>query len=605
MSREPTQLSLIQQGLVLIAVPLMFELLLLGALAWLWSEAERETEAAERSKTIIAQTNTLVQHFFDVGFAFIAFDAKNSSGFLQEHFEKKMNALPKAVKSLKEQVRANPEHLAILSKIEGETDEAIKWLKDAARRSQEGEKLNVMAALSMRQQLNRIVLNLDKIIIDEKAKQGNKPKEAERLKGLVKGLLIFGVGMSIALALLLVSIFHRSTVKRLDFLLNNSIKLGRGEALAPALQGKDEIAIIDRVFHEAAVALAEAAARERAVIDNAVDVICSIDSHGRFKKISPAAQRLWGYEPDELVERIWTELIFENDRERSVKWMEELQSAKQSGEFENRIIRKDKTLVEMLWSAHWSDSEQALFCVVHDVTDRHELDRLKQQFVAMISHDLRTPLNAVQSTLTLLERNAWGELTPHGKAKVTAAEANLKHSIDLINNLLDLDKMESGTMDLQRSDIYLSGLIQKCADAVSALADQRSIEIKIEVPENIDELTVYAEERRLSQVLINLLGNALKFSEHDSEVSIKVSEEGSVIKIAVQDHGPGITETQRNLIFERFHQVPASGKEKEGTGLGLAICKAIVEAHGGTIGVDSTVGEGSTFWFKLPKSKET
>jgi PAS domain S-box-containing protein len=355
--------------------------------------------------------------------------------------------------------------------------------------------------------------------------------------------------------------------------------------------------LIDLTFHNAASALNEAYRRERAVVDNAVDVICSVDLGGNFSKVSQASEKLWGMAPEELIERPWTDVVFRDDIERSVRWFELLKSAEQSSELENRVLRKNGTLVHMLWSSHWSSEEKSMFCVAHDITDRVELERLKKQFVEMISHDLRTPLSAVNSTLELLGTGTWGELSTQGQNKVEAAEENLRHSIDLINNLLDLDKMESGTMDLNLKQISLAQLLRKCGDSVASLAEQRSIEIS--QPER-DE-AVMADERRISQVVINLLGNALKFTPHGSTIGLDLVDDEEFVKVTVSDEGSGIPESQRKLIFERFHQVPESEKKSQGTGLGLAICKAIVTAHGGTIGVDSELGKGSTFWFKLKK----
>ena len=598
MSQKRINLSLFQKAIFLVVVPLIFEVTIFGVCLGLYHEAQQKLAAAERSNKIQAQTDILKQEFYDAGYAFMAFDAKKNFPGVRERFHQSLARLPVGVEKLKRMVASNPKHKAIMDNLQEETEKARIWLTERERLSDNGEKLNVLEAIKERQHLELIVNNLTQIIDDEKPLQRGKP-EALKLQHLVENLLFFGIVMSILIAGLMVWIFHRSTVGRLNSLMNNSVKLGRGQPLAPVLEGKDEIAMIDLVFHDAASALRELARRERAVIDNAVDVICSINAEGIFTSLSPAVFSLWGYPVEELSGRPWTEVICKDDLERSQKWMEELRTEKQSGELENRVIRDDGSLIDMLWTAHWSDKEQSLFCVAHDMTDRKELEKLKQQFVAMVSHDLRTPLSAVQTTLNLLGNDIWGALTEQGKNKVSMAEENLRHSIELINNLLDLEKMESGTMDLKQTQALLIPLFYRCVDAVTPLAEQRSIEITI--PDG--EVEVFVDERKLAQVLINLLGNALKFSPRDSQIDIDFKPEGSMVMITVKDQGAGIPADQVETVFERFHQTSV-GKGVEGTGLGLAICKAIIEAHGGKIGATSEEGKGSTFWFTVPAAAQ-
>jgi len=594
LSKNSLNLSLIQKALVLVAVPLIFELSLLGALYLRLNESEREAELAERSKSIIAQTNSVVQLFFDATFALVALDAR-SSPYFQRHLDRLVKRIPESVANLRLAVSYNPAHVQILDKVSDESQDAVSWVKQASERSLAGERLDVSAALQMRQNLNHMIEELDQIIRDEQNSQKRNPYNGANSKQIISTLISFGIIMSIVIALLLVAVFHRSTARRLRTLLDNSLRLGQEQELAPLLTGDDEIARIDRTFHEAAVALRESAHRERALVDNAVDVICSVSAGGQFLKVNPAAQKLWGHSETELVGKNVTELFTSGDVERWNRLSEKLQETQSSGELENKVIRQDGSLMDMLWSCYWAAGERSLFCVVHDITYRNELDRLKQQFVSMISHDLRTPLSAVSTTLSLLGKNVWGQLNEQGLAKVAMAETNLRHSINLINNLLDLDKLESGVVSLELKNFALQQFLERCSDSVAPLAEQRSVEINI--PES--QVMVHADERRMSQVLINLLGNAIRFSPQCSSIDIQVQVLAPWVRVALKDEGPGVPLDQQAQIFERFRQVEGVDN-KGGTGLGLAICKSIIEAHGAAIGVDSTGdGNGSTFWFEL------
>lgn len=595
MSRKQFHLTLFQKALILVAVPLAFELTLLASLNGLLNQAEREAEQAEHAKLVIARTKDVIQLFFDVGVAFVVYDAATKP-ILERRFSQLYHRVPGELDALRDLVKDNPKYLAIVNRVSAGAKEAMATLAESKLVVEAGGRFNLIEAFRLKQNLGKLVEELNVIIRDEESSRMKNPEAAPRLKAMVKQLLAFGVVMSILIALLLVAVFHRGTAQRLRTLIDNSTRLGRREELTPLLQGDDEIARLDKVFHEAATALTEAARKERAVIDNAVDVICSIDANGEFTAVSPASIKLWGYAPEEMLGRNWVELVAPEDAEGSLQWVAKMRAGQQPSPLENRLKRKDGTVVDMLWSSHWSTKEQSLFSVAHDVTERRELERFKQQFVQMISHDLRTPLMAVQSTLALLSNDAWGQLSDKAHLKVGSAETNIRHTIDLINNLLELEKMESGKMELQLSVTPLKPLLDRCAQAVAPLAETRSI--IIDLPDT--DVAVLAEQGRLSQVVINFLGNALKFSPEDSRIAVTVEAAPPWVKVSVADRGPGIPDAQKELIFERYHQIPAAGERKIlGTGLGLAICKAIVEAHGGTIGVDSQEGEGSTFWFRI------
>ncbi len=545
---------------------------------------------------MIAKTNHVVELFFDVGIAFLAYDA-SSNRFFERRYLQLSTQLPTEVEALKVLVKENSEHLAILNKVSAGTAEALDTLAAVKLRLDKGERLNLVHAFQLREKLNGMVDELNAIIKDEQASQKVNPDASDKLKALVKQLLAAGVVVSILLALALVTVFHQGTARRLKTLVDNGVRLGKRETLTPLLEGDDEIAGLDRVIHDAKAALTEYARKERAVIENAVDVICSVDAASKFAAVSPASLQLWGYKPEELVGRNWIELVDEGDLDRSLKWAEKLRSGSQTGPVENKVKRKDGSLIDMAWSAHWSEAEQSMFCVAHDVTERKEVERFKQQFVAMVSHDLRTPLSAVQSTLSLLATGAWGGLSDRGQQKVATANTNIRESIELINDLLDLEKMEAGKLELQIAEAPLAPILQRSAEAISTLAETRQVQIK--VPET--DLVLLVDQGRISQVVMNLLGNAVKFSPDGGVVSVGVEMRPGWAEVRVSDQGPGVPEAYQQAIFERFRQVPGTEVQRQpSTGLGLPICKAIVEAHGGSIGVDSQAGKGSTFWFLIP-----
>lgn len=223
----------------------------------------------------------------------------------------------------------------------------------------------------------------------------------------------------------------------------------------------------------------------------------------------------------------------------------------------------------------------------------------KQEFVSMISHDLRTPLASIVNALDMIGSGFYGPLNENGRKVVRRALDSSERLFRLISDLLDLEKMEAGMITPNYREFEFSRVVERSFNAVRDLADKAGV--ALETPST--DVRITADEDRLVQVVINLVGNALKFSPAQSAVVVALEEpDEKNIKVLIKDSGPGVPQDKQQKIFERFQQVCAEdATERGGSGLGLAICKAIVEGHRGCIGVDSVPGEGSTFWFTLPK----
>lgn len=229
--------------------------------------------------------------------------------------------------------------------------------------------------------------------------------------------------------------------------------------------------------------------------------------------------------------------------------------------------------------------------------DLAEAQRVKQAFVAMISHELRTPLTSVRGFLELLSMGALGEVSKQAVEQSERVHANVERLIKLINDLLDLEKMEAGKMQMSPESISLNAVVEQSLESVTELSKKGEVQIQVE-PFQLD---VFADADRLEQVLVNLLSNAIKFSNKNSKVFVSAEPEGDFVRVSVKDSGRGIPSDQQELIFERYTQVDIKdGSKKGGTGLGLPVCKLIVEELGGKIGVHSKENQGSTFWFLLP-----
>jgi signal transduction histidine kinase len=227
-----------------------------------------------------------------------------------------------------------------------------------------------------------------------------------------------------------------------------------------------------------------------------------------------------------------------------------------------------------------------------------EASQHKSQFLANMSHELRTPLNAILGYTELIIDGIYGETPEKAQAVLKRVESNGRHLLGLINDVLDLSKIEAGQLKLSLADYSIKDVVYNVVSAVEPLATKKKLNFKVDVRPDLP--AGYGDEQKLTQVLLNLTGNAIKFTDAGG-VAIKVTAANGSYTVAIQDTGPGISAADQAKLFQQFQQADNSiTKSKGGTGLGLAISKKIVELHGGSISVQSSVGQGSTFAFTLP-----
>jgi signal transduction histidine kinase len=222
----------------------------------------------------------------------------------------------------------------------------------------------------------------------------------------------------------------------------------------------------------------------------------------------------------------------------------------------------------------------------------------KSDFLANMSHELRTPLNAILGYTELIIDKIYGDVPENIQEVLERVEKNGRHLLGLINDVLDLSKIEAGQLLLSLDDYSMKEVVHTVFTSVESLAAEKNLELKVSVSPEVAHGK--GDQQRISQVFLNLVGNAIKFTEA-GEVRVEATASNDNFVVSISDTGPGLSEADKQMIFEEFHQVDGSStRKKGGTGLGLSIAKRIVEMHGGRIWVESTVGKGSTFWFTLP-----
>lgn len=238
--------------------------------------------------------------------------------------------------------------------------------------------------------------------------------------------------------------------------------------------------------------------------------------------------------------------------------------------------------------------------VVRDITVRREVEDAKREIVSVVSHEMRTPLTSIRGSLGLLSSGTMGALPEQATSVLKIAERNCERMLLVVNDMLDLEKIQSGMVDFTLNVIDLNRILTLSVEDNEGYASQFGVTVHLQLPEH--PVRINGNGDRLSQVMTNLLSNAVKFSPRGGTVEVRLEPRKESWRVSVKDTGPGIPEADKMTIFDRFSQArPADGIERKGSGLGLHIVQNIVERHGGTIALESAVGHGATFYFDLPR----
>ncbi|MBX9690521.1 MAG: cell wall metabolism sensor histidine kinase WalK [Candidatus Obscuribacterales bacterium] len=591
-------LTLAQKAIVLVCVPLVFEIAFVGILAQLLRQAEFERAQEAHAKDVQSQVNVILGMIIDAGAGLVISEFAKSKR-IRERYGSTADRAKEEFANLLRLVSGHPEEEAAVAHISELNTDIRRILKRAKQDSEDDNKLGLVRDFATLQSLMTQFSQATNEVTEKQREIARaKSRASIRARNSIINFLYLGVFFNIALAVGLALYFNRGTSSRMIILMDNTRRLAKGMQLNPQIGGNDEIAHLDKTFNEMAEALAIAARKERAIIENARDLICSLDSNLKFSAVNPAAVQVWGYTPDELIGKGLDLLVPDDEIEKSSETFKRIRESLNSIPIESRITKKDGSEIEMLWSVQWSPQEERYFCVAHDITERKQIERMKREFVAMVSHDLRTPLTSIQGFLSLLEAGAFGDLSQSGMENLSIADSSISRLIKLINDLLDAERLESGKLELNLSEVSSADILREAANAVETFAQQQGLKLLVEN----SAIKLKADADRLIQVLINLLSNAVKFSPEGGQITVSARVVEDFVEFSVKDEGRGIPAEDLDAVFERFKQVKKTdAKIKRGTGLGLAICKAIVEKHQGSIGVLSEEGKGSRFWFRIPK----
>jgi PAS domain S-box-containing protein len=345
-------------------------------------------------------------------------------------------------------------------------------------------------------------------------------------------------------------------------------------------------------------------ARFRSAFDDAPIGMALVSPAGRWLKVNRVLCDMLGYSPEDLLRQDLRSITHPDDRQTSERHMSQaLASDIPAYQLEKRYLHSDGRVIFARLSLSVVRDQQGaplyLITQVEDVTQRREMERMKDEFVSTVSHELRTPLTAIRGSLGLLAGGVLGPLSDKASSMVKIAHRNSERLVRIINDILDIEKIGAGRIELRSERIALRALLEQALEVNQAYADKFQVRLVLE-PMG-EDAAVVADPDRLMQVMANLLSNAAKFSPPGSTINVRASRQGQRIRVEVEDHGSGIPQQFHHRIFEKFAQADGSSSRRfEGTGLGLSITRQLLEAMGGSIGFRSTVGQGTTFHIELP-----
>lgn len=600
----------IHKGLLLVTVPLIFELAFISYVMKCMGDSFNLTDRLTKTQDVIQHIAAIEEGIKSAALEIAAFSMKSSTKESLKQLidfgnQSQMRDVAKDFAKLRRLLADDATDVKALLEFEGVYEDFQRLIAktkagiEAHQTLNENEKLSVFLSVDEKfKELSRLIRGF----ISRQKRIGETTKQEHlELKRNMSMAVAAGVLFNILLAFFSVRFFTTSIGRRVDSVVDNNLRFASGRPLTAPLSGNDEIADLDRAFRQMARTVEEARQKEQAILSNAVDIVCTIDDTGRITQANPALLNALSLDEDDILSRHLLDCIDPEDRARYTEFLQLASRERdESHRIELTLTSRGGTRRDFLWHVKFNAQYKTFYCVASDITQRKALERMKQEFIAMVSHDLRSPLTAILATFDLLTGGVLGTLTDKGSHRIEMANLSLKRLINLINDLLDLDKLESGTIEVDLKSVSADALLVMAVESLRGMAEQNDINLEYKR----SDIRVLADEGRLMQVLTNFVSNAIKFSPPKGVVTVYCQQLDGVAEFRVDDNGRGIPPDMLGLVFERFKQVSADDhKVKKGSGLGLAISKAIVEAHGGTIGVESEVGVGSSFWFRIPNER--
>ncbi len=592
-----------QRILIRLAIPILFQIACVAVLAGMLIHTQEQSEQYDHSKRVLMSFDATENSIFESVYA-INQVKHMSPKDMALAFDTMIHAISDCQAMIKSSTDVRPEIKAALAETP-EVFEHAKHVAEQARIVYNDPTIDVSNKPShFRDGFFALAFELQPLIKEMHQAGSNMaaiaPVELEHQRWEIAIVTLIALVGSASLSILAMRVLFRDLVLRLNTIQENAQRVAMGRELLPTAAGSDEISELDSAFRNAAAIILESRKKESAILEQSLDVIFSLDKSYHFVTAGSSTARAWGYAPEEILGRSLITLVPEADAPLTVQSLEQAQRSLKEQQFDSKFKCSDGRRTDVRWSVAWDQESKSYHCVAHDISERREVERKKQELIAIASGELASPLQAVAQTIAALSKEHENELAGTFTKMLQRAEGNLGRLTRLIDDLLDMEQMQSDKIELTLNAVSCRQACTTAIEALNALAERKKIKIELSEFEDLEAL---ADRRRLEQILVNLVSNAIKFSPQGKSVVLSVQDQGQFVEISVTDEGPGIDPTECGLVFERFYQAKskAAAPDVKSTGLGLAICKALAEAHGGKIGVESHVGKGSRFFIAVKR----
>lgn len=590
-----SNLSFTTKGLILVAVPVAFELVFALFLTFYVVNETSRLRQIQESKVLIR----LIQRSHGaISRAFLIFyysprsreiRAGEAEKIAQEirkegRWEQRVQ-LENVGPELAELVR---EVRAMKGTVLALTDE----LKEAARGPQSEQKmynlaLTLIPAITDAKDIYRRLLEKETRMREETSDRiGRKAT----IIAIVAVGLVLGIGVSTSILYL----FTSSLIFRLGKTADRARAIALGKPIPPVEYGLDEIADLDRALANAAARLKEIRQRESAILDGVGDLILSLDSRLRIKTIGETCERHWGFSKEILLGRSVLTLLDPDYREEFRSAFERIAETELEGRLETSISRADGSPGVFLWSINWSASKRHYFCIARDISEARRIERLRQYFLSMAGHDLRSPLTAVSMDLQMIAAGIRGPLPAEFATEVEEMDRKLAKLIGFVNELLDLEKLEAHRMPLSLSAVSAGSVCESALENLSSSMEQSGSSIRL--PE--DDLLLLADEAKLEKGLEGLFSSCTRMARGESVLEVRLDRLEDKGMISVRVPGLHVPHNEREAIFNKLRSAsPGTDPDRAASpGLGLAIARAVAIMHGG----EATMTDGSTLSLTFP-----
>lgn len=635
-------LKLGHQGSLIVLLLLMLELVFVQQYSTLLDQAEGESRNQQKTKEIIQRASDLLQDIYDAGDSIGKFALYHTKEEEQRYFTA-VHEIPITVSWLKSELRDNPEQMERLNRVDENITFGLGILRQMKAKADADPHYVIYFVqwVDLQPKLAALVRDLKAFLRTEREKESFSPEARRAQRQRTKNLLVLGGTANVAVALLLAVFFVGRLRSRLNVVVDNSRRLKDKQPLLPPMQGQDEIAEIDSVFHHMVNSLRgeeellkRSEQQMRSMIESIPVGLVVVDADGNIEFANAAVESILGFDRNELIGRSLASL-FSNDTSAgadnssasaliSAGWFRVL-APKQVIEVSG--TRKDGTPVHVELSSVDASAAGVTrqLAMIVDVSERHKIQSMRKAFVAMVSHELRTPLTSVGMFLEMLDMEVVGKKSPIMAAEITRNQSNVAQLILLITDLLDLEKTEADKMPLTPSPCVAEDIIDKAIKNVGSLLDEKDARVHFEG----SEADLFVDVPKITKAVTNLLSAAIRLSpegglievevtnqpltepdatpnnESDNDSNRKSNQDSNkdsnkkLTTIEVRARQVEVPDSQLEYLFERFQQVETSGT-KHSLGLGLALCQAIVKRHGGTTSARALPEGGIRLLIHLP-----